>query len=206
VTSPRAVELCDWLDRVSLPDGGLPFALPVGDEAGVAPFWASADPAVSSLQITAFVTAKAHLVPGTAGHPWLERATRFCLDAIAALRERPHALVLTASLGFADAVRDPDALDRLASLVPSDGVLHVAGGTEDEAVRALDFSPDPDGPVRALLDPAAVAADLERLQAGQRDDGGWEVDFRSYSPAAALEWRGYATVRAVAILRRHGLI
>src|SRR4051812_47629924 len=29
VTSPHAVELCDWLLRVSLPDGGLPFALPV---------------------------------------------------------------------------------------------------------------------------------------------------------------------------------
>jgi hypothetical protein len=43
---------------------------------------------------------------------------------------------------------------------------------------------------------AAVTADLERLKGEQKDDGGWSVDFRSYSPAAALEWRGYATVRA----------
>src|SRR5829696_6170413 len=29
VVTERARELCDWLDAVSLPDGGLPFALPV---------------------------------------------------------------------------------------------------------------------------------------------------------------------------------
>jgi hypothetical protein len=45
------------------------------------------------------------------------------------------------------------------------------------------------------LDEAAVAANLERLAAEEDEDGGWSVDFQSYSPAAALEWRGYATVR-----------
>ena len=33
--------------------------------------------------------------------------------------------------------------------------------------------------------------------------GGWAVDFASYSPAAALEWRGYMTVRAISILQRN---
>ena len=42
-TTARAAELCDWLDGVTLPDGGLPFALPVPDPAACAPFWASAD-------------------------------------------------------------------------------------------------------------------------------------------------------------------
>jgi hypothetical protein len=35
----------------------------------------------------------------------------------------------------------------------------------------------------------------------EREDGRWSVDFQSYSPAAALEWRGYATVRALSVLR-----
>ncbi len=43
-TTPRAGELCDWLASVTLPAGGLPFALPVADPAGCAPFWANADP------------------------------------------------------------------------------------------------------------------------------------------------------------------
>jgi len=42
------------------------------------------------------------------------------------------------------------------------------------------------------------------LAAGQRDDGGWEVNFRSASPIGALEWRGYATVGAIQVLRANG--
>ena len=38
----------------------------------------------------------------------------------------------------------------------------------------------------------------------QQADGGWAVDFDSYSEAAALEWRGYATVAAVTILCANG--
>ena len=47
----RARELCTWLAAVTLADGGLPFALPVPDSGGCAPFQASADPGVSSLRI-----------------------------------------------------------------------------------------------------------------------------------------------------------
>jgi hypothetical protein len=49
-----------------------------------------------------------------------------------------------------------------------------------------------------------IEAELDRLERQQKDDGGWSVDFASYSPAAALEWRGYATVQAVWTLRRAG--
>src|ERR671924_503348 len=37
VTAPDAVELCDWLDSIALPDGGLPFALSMEDASGCAP-------------------------------------------------------------------------------------------------------------------------------------------------------------------------
>jgi hypothetical protein len=57
--------------------------------------------------------------------------------------------------------------------------------------------------VRALFTPEVIAADLQRLVDQQQDDGGWAVDFASYSPAAALEWRGYMTVRAISILQRN---
>jgi hypothetical protein len=56
------------------------------------------------------------------------------------------------------------------------------------------------------LDEAAVAANLERLAAEEDEDGGRSVDFQSYSPAAALEWRGYATVRALSVLRDNAII
>jgi len=214
VTSPRAAQLCDWLAAASLPDGGLPFALPVSDAAGVAPFWAQADQAASSIQITAYVAAVAHRVaahdPAIAGHPWLAQATRFCLTQIANMDESAHALELLAAASFLDAAHDTepaasDLLDHLGGLLPADGALHVGGGTEEETVRPLDFAPHPDRPVRRLFDPGAISADLRRLVDDQQDDGGWRVDFANYSPAAALDWRGYTTVRAVSILRWNSL-
>jgi hypothetical protein len=214
-TTPRAVELCEWLAAATRADGGLPFALPVTDAAGLAPFWAQADPTVSSIQITAYVTAVAHRVaahdPAVAAHPWLDRATRFCLTRISGMNEDSHALELVAALGFLDAVHDthPEAgsrLDHLGRLLPASGSLHVAGGAEDETVKPLDFAPNPGRPVRKLFHSDAISADLQRLANGQQDDGGWRVDFASYSPAAVLEWRGYQTVRAVSILQHNHLI
>ena len=215
VTTPEAAELCDYLDAVALPDGGLPFALPIADGSGTAPFWAQADPEAFSLQITAIVTAYANRVaahdPAVAGHPWLARATSRCLAAIDALESAPEPYVLSYAVRLLDAVHDrdsaaPELLARLGEYVPRDGRLRVVGGLPDETLWPLDLAPDPGRPARTLLDESAVAADLERLAAGQEEDGGWSVDFQSYSPAAAPEWRGYATVHALSVLRANGAI
>ena len=212
-TSPQAGELCDWLDSVTLPDGGLPFALPVGRAAGCAPFWANADPSASSLQITAVVPSIANRVagpdPAVAEHPWLRRATDYSLEAIAARGDDWFALELAFSVQLLDSVHDqrPEAaelLTRLSERIPPDGLVPVTGGIEGETMRPLDFAPFPDRPVRRLFDSDTIAADLDRLASGQEGDGGWRVDFANYSPAAELEWRGHMTVRAVAILKRNG--
>ncbi|HWD01094.1 MAG TPA: hypothetical protein VG674_01325 [Amycolatopsis sp.] len=209
VTTPLAAQLCDWLASVGLPGGGLPFAFPVADRAGCAPFWTDADPTRFSLQSTAFVASTALRVAehdqAVAKHPWLTSAVSTCLDAIRRVETQPHAIELSFVVRFLDAARGthPEAeelLELLGRFLSSDGILPVAGGSEGEALRPLDFSPFP-GPARKLFDPAAITAELARLEAGQLDDGGWTVDFASYSPTAALDWRGYATVRAISVLQ-----
>lgn len=214
-TAPHAVRLCDWLLSVTLPDGGLPFALPVADPAGCAPFWTQADPHVSTLQSTAFAAGTALRLaahdPAVAAHPWLERATRYCLDAVEAVGDKPHAIELSFAIRFLDAASDthPRAtalLERLRPLIPDDGILPVTGGSEGEAIRPLDVAPEPGRPARTLYAPEVVDAELSRLAAEQQEDGGWLVDFGSFSPAAALEWRGYRTVGAVAVLKRNSLL
>jgi hypothetical protein len=211
-SSYRAMELCDWLMSVTLPDGGLPFALPVPDPAACAPFWAGADSGRSSLQITGIVARAAHLaaarIPALAEHPWLTTATDHCIRVVEGLTEAPHPMELAFAVQFLDAARArPDAvaaLDRLRPHVPDDGLLHVTGGAEDEYMRPLDFAPLPDGPARDLFDTAVVEAELERLAGAQQPDGGWTVDFDSYSPAATLEWRGLRTVDTLVLLRANG--
>ena len=212
-TSPRAVELCDWLDSVTLTDGGLPFALPVASEAGCAPFWANADPTVSSLQITAIVATVAQRVaahdPAVAGHAWLSRATDHCFEAIAAKGDDWFALELAFSVQLLDAAHAtrPEAAELITAIrerIPASGLVPVTGGIEGETMRPLDFAPHPGGPARDLFAPETIDADLDRLANGQEDDGGWRVDFANYSPAAELEWRGHMTVRAISILKRNG--
>jgi len=212
-TAPQAAALCDWLDSITLADGGLPMALPMSMTAGSGPWWASADPTISSLQITSIVTARAlHVAahdPAVAAHPWLERATTYCLEAIDAMYETPFAYVLGFCLRFLDAVHDsrpetPALLHKLGAYIPDDGLIPVTGGAENEMLRPLDVAPYPNMPTRELFADEAIAADLQHLAILQQDDGGWIVDFASRSPAGSLDWRGYATVRAIDILRRNG--
>jgi hypothetical protein len=211
--SALAGPLCDWLDQASLADGGLPFALPCDDWAGSAPMWAASDHTQSSLLITAAVCGAAHRVaptdPVVAGHPWLERAAAYCQQAIAAMDEPAMAIELKFALQLLDAVHDtrPGAeqqLDRLVAFLPASGTMAVAGGAEGERMRPLDFSPDPGTPRRDAFSADVIAADLDELEAEMSDDGGWDVDFQVYSPAAVVEWRGYETVRALKTLRANG--
>jgi hypothetical protein len=209
-TAPQAVALCDWLGSVTLPDGGLPFALPLETTAGSARWWTNSDPTQSSLQISSIVTANAlrvaHHDSEVAAHPWLERATAYCVNAIEAMQEAPFAFVLGFSIRFVDALHawQPETaarlLDHLRRFVPADGRVRVTGGAEDEMFHPLDIAPHP-GIARTLFSDELIKTDLERIVGLQQDDGGWVVDFPSASPAASLEWRGYATVQAVQILR-----
>jgi len=211
-TSRQAVELCDWLQRRTLADGGLPLALPVDDPAGSSPIWTSADPSVSTLQMTSQVAAHAHRLarhqPEVARHPWLAAATRYCLEAIRRMDRVPQAHELMFSIAFLDAAapRLPEAdqlLDHLGRHVPDDGVLRVQGGAADEALRPTQLSPWPELPSRRLFSDDVIDADLQRLARLQQRDGGWTIDFEPASAAGALEWRGYATVQAIAILTRN---
>ena len=212
VTTHRARELCDWLTANSRAGGGLPFALPYDETAGCAPWWKDPDTTTPSLHITTAVATHAHRTarhdPAVAPHPWLIDTTRWCFERIAALDE-PNSHELLFSVKFLDAASDqhPDALDlidRLAPHLPSGGIVPVDGGIAGEVFHPLDFAPEPDRPVRRLFDDDVIAADLDRLAGEQLDDGGWTVNFNSASPAGSLEWRAYATIDAVTVLRTHG--
>ncbi|BBH69705.1 hypothetical protein ACTI_63900 [Actinoplanes sp. OR16] len=202
----RLPALLDWLAAHANDDGGMAFSLPFTDQEGCAPHWTAADPA-SSVTMTTQLAAHAHRA-GAGDHPWLRGATAWCLDTMEAITEAPHAIELMFSMLFLDAVagetpRATALLERYTGFVRLDGPTPVAGGAEGEVLFPLDFTPHDDSPSRAYFSPAAIAADRERLAAQQQPDGGWDVSFQTFSPAAALEWRGYATVQAITVLGTH---
>lgn len=209
--SELATALADWVQTVTLPGGGLPFALAGAASPGTAPWWAGADPAEPSLHITAGICDHAHRVPALAGHPWLTTATDWCLEQIAA-QERPgDAYEFAFSLGLLDAAaeRRPQAaelLERLAAFIPPAGELGVHGPDSEQKLRPLTISPRPGRPLRALMPDGAIEHQLDALADEQRADGGWTVDFPSSSPAGEIEWRGIATVDALSLLHENGRI
>ncbi|MGH3624556.1 MAG: hypothetical protein ACRDQ5_22675, partial [Sciscionella sp.] len=205
---PEATLLCDWLDSITLPDGGLPFGLPFTDPAGCAPFFADVDPARSSLHMTSMLAAIAHRIArhdkAVRDHEWLATATEYSLRCIRGLDGPGHALEFRFALQFLDTVHDlvpaADAeLRRLGGFIPASGTMTVEGGIEGETMNPLDFAPEPGQPIRKLFPDTAIEAELDRLVAEQRDDGGWTVDWGSFSAAGRFEWRGWATVRALTI-------
>jgi hypothetical protein len=207
-----ATGLADWAAPVALDGGALPFALAGAAGApGTAPWWAAGDPAEPSLHITAGILRLAHLSGLVGDHAWVEAATVWCLERIAASDGPPPGggYTLAFVLGLLDALAPerPAAraeLERMAAFVPADGALRPSGAADDERLRPLRISPDPDRPLRALMPADAIAADLDALAAEQRADGGWTVDFPSSSPAATVEWRGIATIEAVTLLAANG--
>ncbi|MBC6467960.1 hypothetical protein [Actinomadura alba] len=214
VGADDARRLFDWLGSITLADGGLPFALPIPEDetAGTAPWWLETDPLESSLHATAMLAGIAHRVArndeNLRRHAWLEGASAYTLRKITELDGPPHAIEFAFVLRFLDAAHDrlPGAaaeLARLGGFLPTSGVLPVEGGVEGEAIRPLDFSPYPGGPLRDLFAAEVITAELARLASQRQSDGGWIVDWVARSPAGALDWRGWATVRAVMILRAH---
>lgn len=209
---PIAGDMFDWLDSVTLSDGGLPFAL-AGAEQEASPVWAGADIFVSSLHMTAALCAAAHRVvvqdETLRSKAWLARATDHCLRSLERLAEPGHAYELKYVLRFLDAIveKQPKVhpqLVRLGAFIPASGLMSVAGGTADEAMRPLDFAPLPDRPLRTLFDSQRIEEDLDRLAAEQQPDGGWDVDFLKTSTLSGFDWRGVATVLALQTLTTNG--
>jgi hypothetical protein len=76
-------------------------------------------------------------------------------------------------------------------------------GTKIEANAAAGLRPRPRPPGAGVAGPRGDRRGAAAAGRQQQHDGGWAVDFASWSPAAALEWRGYMTVCAISILQRN---
>jgi hypothetical protein len=196
----------DWLQTITNADGGIPFVLPTAKGWPHAPWWAPQDDPPSSLLMTAGVTSVAYRL-GLADHPWTARATAFVWDALRDLQlSDPYAFRY--AVHFLDAVGDRERaeveLRRLRERMPADGVLKVEAGVEGETLSAIEVAPRPDHAGRALFPDALVEAQLDELEADQRDDGGWDFSWAAWNPAVAFEWRGMVTLAALTTLRAYG--
>lgn len=194
-------DLLAWIGGIAHLDGGVPFVLPSAAQFPHAPWMVPAD-------------GGSHLTFGLAGllsgvgarSDWLDRATGWCWERL----HQPKELTgywLKFALDFLDTCEEESralaTLEQLQPLLREDGTVPVPGGTPDEKLTPLTLSPHPDRRSRVLFTDNQISTDLDRLESGQQDDGGWTFDFLGWCPAQTLEWRGLTTLQAISTLRAH---
>jgi hypothetical protein len=196
---PMICPAADWLATITREDGGIPFVLEDAMAHPHAPWWQYSD--ASSVTQTAANAAALHNL--RLSHPWLERADAFLFERIAGLdasrlgQDVGLGYDVLFSVHFLDA--HPDDARATAALEALGPIPTAEPGSE--LPSALDLSPLPGSRSRRLLD---VERDLDALEAAQEDDGGWTVSWPNWNAAAAVEWRGVATVLALNVLRANG--
>ena len=201
---PMVTDAATWVGTIADPDGGVPFVLPTAAAHPHAPWMAPSD---GGSHLT-FAIAGALWEAGSS-EPWLGLATEWCWAKLESPDEL-SAYSVKFSLDFLDNVPDQArasaAIEELRSRLEADGSMPVAGGTENERLTPLTLSERPGGRSRALFTDDQIEADLDILERGQRDDGGWTFDWLGWSPGQSVEWRGVVTLRALATLGAHGRI
>jgi len=196
---------CDYLATIATADGGVPFVLPSVRAHPHAPWWDSADAPPASLNPTAAIAGLLHKA-GVA-HPWLGRATDFCWRQLAAPDLRDGytlRCVLLFLENVPDRARAEASFARVGEQMQARALVALDAAAAGHVHTPLDMAPAPAAMARRLFGDAQIAAHLDALAAGQQADGGWRVGWPAWSDAVGIEWRGWATVRALAILRAYG--
>ena len=193
-----------WLSSVAFADGSITMAMPTASGYPHAPWMVPSDGGSHLTFMLAAVLSEAGVTD-----PWLERASAWCWDRIES-DDGLSGYWIKAGIGFLDSVGDAEraklALAGLTTMLDADGSIAVPGGTEDERLRPLALSPRPGLRSRALFSEAQIDAELDALEAGQQDDGGWVFDFLAWCPGQELDWRGGVTLETLRTLKLHGRI
>ncbi|HEX3622094.1 MAG TPA: hypothetical protein VHT97_07250 [Acidimicrobiales bacterium] len=201
---PAVGDAAAWVATISDSDGGVPFVLPSASAFPHAPWMVPSD---GGSHLTFAISGV--LWEASSETPWLRRATDWCWARL----ESPDELGgywAKFALEFLDRVPDEArayaAIEKLGRQLEPDGSMPVPDGTEDERLTPLALSGRPGTRSRTLFTENQIRTDLDVLERGQQDDGGWTFDWLAWSPGQSCEWRGIVTLRALATLAAHGRV
>ena len=195
---------CDWLATTEPDGGGTPFVMPGVEQWPHGPWWRPAEGLPASLTTTGQVLEP--LLRRGVEHPWVERATAWLWSKVEDPGE-PDPYDVHGLVAFLDGVRDTEratqAVEALTPVIRGATAPPRPGGPPD-IHRAIEYATRPDAVARRAFDPDQLQADLDALEAEQREDGGWMFTWAAWSTVAEAEWRGVVTIEALKTLRAYG--
>lgn len=200
---PMVTAACGYLETITTANGGVPFVLPSVRDTPRAPWWQTEDDPPGTLNPTAAIAGLLH--KHRIAHPWLERATAFCWQAIERA-ETVDPYTARAVLTFLDHAPERDRADKAFAAI-RDGVLagvELDPGATGPVHFPLDFAPAPAGYGRELFTREVIDTHLDALVDAQAGDGGWTPNWPFWTPVNAFEWRGFVTVEQLLTLRSYG--
>lgn len=215
---PMASRALDYLATITTESGGVPNVLPDVPRYPHAFWWAPRPgPLTGSLLPTASIAGLLHR-HGVV-HPWLERATAFCWEALRALPGRLEAAASDfeivqiayesrAALVFLDHAPDRDRAAQVArslgELLLFRGVVALDPSAPGGRMKPIDLAPRPGSLARRWFPDDVFEAHVDALIQEQQPDGGWPVDWQIWTPITGLEWRAIQTVERLKALAAHG--
>jgi hypothetical protein len=199
---------CDFLASTaakSAAGGGVPLAFPVIESFPRAAHWTewTYQP---GLNPTAGLVGLLYQLG--VDHPWRDAGTAYCWQKLAADGLPGDVHALSEVLIFLEHVPDQERAAQHAAMLtahlPGVAMLNLDPDATGYGLTPLDLAPEAGSRWRSLFSTSLIDAHLDRLLAGQQDDGGWPISWEPPSEAAVCEWRGLVTLKALRTLTSYG--
>jgi hypothetical protein len=200
-----ALQICDFLETITTPEGGVPFVLPSVGDAPRAEWWnTDLDEPPASINPTASIAGLLH--KHEIRHPWLDRATAYCWQSIEQLQisgGNDFLCVLLFLEHVPDRAGAERAFERISAQLMEGGYVTYDPSATGYVFMPLEYAPSPQHMARRLFDQPTIERHLAALAAKQQTDGGWPISWPAVSPACELEYRGIVTLHALKTLKAY---
>jgi hypothetical protein len=203
-----ALRVCDFLQTITTPEGGVPFVFSTVRDAPHAPWWNTEEEnPPASINPTASIAGLLH--KNNIHHPWLDQATSYCWQQIENLQFTfGHDFLCAMQFleHVPDRARAERAFERLSVQLLESNQVAYDPQASGYVYMPLFFAPSPQSLCRRIFDAATIQAHLEALAQKQQQDGGWPISWPPVTPACELEYRGVVTINALKTLKAYGYL
>jgi len=185
---------CDFLETLADERGFVPIVLPSVADYPRADHWGDGK---FPHAISPAIAIAGYLHELGVAHPWAERVTASCLEALE--KEPPsEAHQIHDALIFVQRVPEAAQLaPRLAEALPKADWFKADPADEGYGLPPTRFPRD-------WFDDELYDAHLDKLESEQQEDGGWPIAWEPPGPGSVAAWRAIVTIEALEILQANG--